>query len=34
MEMCECKQVIDIHQHWINSEYSNIETFSKYWKLH
>ena len=29
MEMCECKQVIDIHYHQINSEYSNIKTFSK-----
>ena len=25
MEMCECKQVIDIHQHRLNSEYSNIK---------
>ena len=29
MEMYECKQVVDIHLHWMNSEYSNTETFSK-----
>ena len=28
MEMYECKQVINIHWHQIDSEYSNIETYS------
>ena len=27
MEMYECKQAVDIHQHQINSEYSNIKNF-------